>query len=155
VALCEADHLTESVPTGCDWRGGCPKKPTPGIMPWIGRRRAGILKGKAVSQRQRAKTQGQSLKVAWQDMPWKKVHRRVFHLQKRIYRATQRGDVRTAHKLQKLLVKSWYARLLAVRRVTQDNRGKHTAGMDGVKSLTPPNAWHSPQRFVSMARPHR
>jgi RNA-directed DNA polymerase len=36
------------------------------------------------------------------------------------------------------LVKSWYARLLAVRRVTQDNRGRHTAGIGGVKSLTPP-----------------
>src|SRR5256886_659720 len=75
--------------------------------------------------------------VAWQDIPWKKVHRHVFRLQKRIYRATQHGRVRTARKLQKLLVKSWYARLLAVRRVTQDNRGKHTAGIDGVKSLTP------------------
>ena len=38
-------------------------------------------------------------------------------------RAAQREDVRTVHKLQKLLVKSWYARLLAVRRITQDNRG--------------------------------
>src|SRR5262245_56318149 len=76
--------------------------------------------------------------VAWQDIPWKKVHRHVFRLQKRIYRATQDGRVRIAQKLQKLLIKSWYARLLAVRRVTQDNRGKHTAGIDGVKSLTPP-----------------
>ena len=41
-------------------------------------------------------------------------------------------------KLQNLLSKSWYARLLAVRRVTQDNRGRHTAGIDGVKSLQPP-----------------
>src|SRR5713101_4688716 len=79
--------------------------------------------------------------VAWQDIPWKKVQRHVFRLQKRIYRATQRGQVRTARKLQKLLVKSWYARLLAVRRVTQDNRGKHTAGIDGVKSLTPAGRW--------------
>src|SRR5438093_12475141 len=75
--------------------------------------------------------------VAWQDIPWKKVHRHVFRLQKRIDRATQHGRVRTARKLQKLLVKSWYARLLAVRRLTQDNRGKNTAGIDGVKSLTP------------------
>src|SRR5215470_12092987 len=90
-----------------------------------------------MSQRQRANTQGPSLMVAWQDVPWKKIHRHVFRLQKRIYRATQSGCVRTAHKLQKLLMKSWYARLLAVRRVTQDNRGKHTAGIDGVKSLTP------------------
>ena len=34
-------------------------------------------------------------------------------------------------------MKSWSARMLAVRRVTQDNRGKKTAGIDGVKSLTP------------------
>jgi RNA-directed DNA polymerase len=94
-----------------------------------------------MSQRQRAKTQGPTPMVAWQDVPWKKVHRQVFRLQKRIYRATQRGDVRTAHKLQKLMLKSWYARLLAVRRISQDNRGKRTAGIDGVKSLTPTGRW--------------
>jgi RNA-directed DNA polymerase len=92
-----------------------------------------------VSQRPRATTQGVSLQVAWQGIPWKKVHRHVFRLQKRMYRAAQRGEVRTVHKLQKLLVKSCYARLLAVRRITQDNRGRHTAGIDGVKSLTPPH----------------
>jgi RNA-directed DNA polymerase len=91
-----------------------------------------------VSQRQRAKTQDRkTLMAAWQDIPWKKVQRHVFRLQKRIYRATQQGRVRTARKLQKLLMKSWYARLLAVRRITQDNKGKRTAGIDGVKSLTP------------------
>ena len=36
------------------------------------------------------------------------------------------------------LVRSWSAKCLAVRRVTQENRGKRTAGIDGVKSLTPP-----------------
>ena len=36
-----------------------------------------------------------------------------------------------------MLIKSWSARALAVRRVTQDNQGKKTAGVDGVKSLTP------------------
>jgi RNA-directed DNA polymerase len=94
-----------------------------------------------MSQRQRANTQGVSLKVAWQGIPWKKVHRHVFRLQKRMYQATQRGDVRTVHKLQKLLVKSWYARLLAVRRITQDNRGKHTAGIDGAQFRTAPQRW--------------
>ena len=39
--------------------------------------------------------------------------------------------------LQKLLLKSEAARLLAVRRVTQENRGKKTAGVDGVKSVPP------------------
>jgi RNA-directed DNA polymerase len=49
--------------------------------------------------------------VAWQDIPWKKIQRHVFRLQKRIDRATQHGQVRIARKLQQLLVKSWYARL--------------------------------------------
>jgi RNA-directed DNA polymerase len=75
--------------------------------------------------------------AAWQDIPWTKVHRHVFRLQKRMYHATQDGRVRTARKLQKLLMKSWYARLRAGRRMTQDNTGKRTAGIDGVKSLTP------------------
>ncbi|MFM6877733.1 MAG: reverse transcriptase domain-containing protein, partial [Microcystis panniformis] len=40
-------------------------------------------------------------------------------------------------KLQRLLVKSYYARLLAVRKVTQDNQGKKTAGVDGVIAVSP------------------
>ncbi|MDT9340958.1 reverse transcriptase N-terminal domain-containing protein, partial [Trichodesmium erythraeum 21-75] len=40
-------------------------------------------------------------------------------------------------KYQKLLTKSYYALLLAVRRVTQDNQGKKKAGIDGIKSLPP------------------
>ncbi len=79
--------------------------------------------------------------AAWQEIPWAKVQRHVFRLQKRIYQATQRGDVRTVHKLQNLLGKSWYARLLAVRRVTQENKGKRTAGIDGAKSLKAPARW--------------
>jgi RNA-directed DNA polymerase len=73
----------------------------------------------------------------WSDIDWKIVERQVFKLQKRIYRASQRGDVKLVHKLQRLLTKSYYSRLLAVRRVTQDNQGKKTAGIDGVKSLNP------------------
>lgn len=73
----------------------------------------------------------------WNMLPWKQIERSVFKLQKRIYRAAQRDDRRTVHKLQRLLMKSRSAKLLAVRRVTQDNQGKRTAGVDGVKSLQP------------------
>jgi RNA-directed DNA polymerase len=73
----------------------------------------------------------------WGDIPWQKLERNVYKLQKRIYRASQRGDVKAVRRLQKLLVKSWSAKALAVRRVTQDNQGKKTAGVDGVKSLSP------------------
>lgn len=74
----------------------------------------------------------------WKDLAWKTIEQRVFKLQKRIYRASQRGDQKTVHRLQRLLMKSWSAKCLAVRKVTQDNQGKKTAGVDGVKSLTPP-----------------
>ncbi len=73
----------------------------------------------------------------WKDVHWKQIERTVFKLQKRIYRASCRGDRKTVHKLQRLVMTSWSARLLAVRRVTQDNRGKRTAGVDGVKALAP------------------
>jgi RNA-directed DNA polymerase len=73
----------------------------------------------------------------WQDINWKKVERQVFKLQKRIFRASSCGDVKKVHRLQKLLLKSYSAKALSVRRVTQDNQGKKTAGVDGIKSLTP------------------
>jgi RNA-directed DNA polymerase len=74
----------------------------------------------------------------WNMVPWAKAERAVFKLQKRIYQASSRGDTKTVHQLQRLLMKSWWACLLAVRRVTQDNQGKKTAGVDGIRSLTPP-----------------
>ena len=73
----------------------------------------------------------------WSDINWRKLERNVFKLQKRIYQASSRGDVKLVRKLQKLLISSWSARALSVRRVTQDNQGKKTAGVDGVKSLSP------------------
>ena len=68
----------------------------------------------------------------WNQIPWRKLERTTFKLQKRIFRASNRGDVLTVRRLQKLLMKSWAAKCLAVRRVTQDNLGKKTAGVDGV-----------------------
>jgi RNA-directed DNA polymerase len=82
-------------------------------------------------------TESKLATVEWKDIPWRKVERIVFKLQKRIFQASQRGDVRAVRKLQKTLINSWSAKVLAVRRVTQDNQGKKTAGIDGVKSLTP------------------
>ncbi|MGC9083799.1 MAG: reverse transcriptase N-terminal domain-containing protein, partial [Anaerolineae bacterium] len=71
----------------------------------------------------------------WETLRWKEYQRNVYRLQRRIYRATRQGDWRRVHKLQRLLLRSWSARCLAVRRVSQENRGKRTAGVDGVKNL--------------------
>ena len=73
----------------------------------------------------------------WSDIPWRKLEKNVYKLQKRIFKASCRGDVKLVRRLQKLLIKSRAAKLLAVRRVTQDNQGRKTAGVDGEKSLTP------------------
>lgn len=73
----------------------------------------------------------------WSDINWRKLERSVFKLQKRIFQASNRGDAKLVRRLQKLLISSWAARALSVRRVTQDNQGKKTAGVDGLKSLTP------------------
>jgi len=52
-----------------------------------------------------------------------------------VYKAIQVGDKRKAKSLQKLILKSTAARLLAIRQVSQLNAGKKTAGIDGKKSL--------------------
>ncbi len=75
--------------------------------------------------------------VEWNSINWRKLERRVYKLQKRIYKASQRGDVKAVRRLQKTLMKSWSAKCLTVWKVTQDNQGKKTAGVDGVKSLSP------------------
>lgn len=85
---------------------------------------------------------------AWNKIPWRKLEKYCFRIQKRIYRASQRGNTRAVQKLQKLLMKSKTARLLAVRRVTQDNQGKKTAGVDGVKNVQPQ------ERFTLVAQIH-
>lgn len=70
-------------------------------------------------------------------MPWKSLELQVAQMQKQIALASQCGDMQTVHRLQQQLIESEAARLMAVRRVTEESRGKHTAGVDGVKSLTP------------------
>ncbi len=74
---------------------------------------------------------------SWSSINWKQVEKKVFKLQRRIYKSTIRGDIKTVRKLQKTLMNSWNGKLIAVKRVTTDNRGKKTAGIDGIKSLTP------------------
>ena len=75
--------------------------------------------------------------LKWRDINWRRVEKNVFKLQKLIYRASSRGEIRKMRKYQRLLTSSYYARVLAVRRVTQVDPGKKTAGVDGIKNLTP------------------
>jgi RNA-directed DNA polymerase len=79
----------------------------------------------------------QAPRAAKQDrLPWTSLEQRVVRMQKQISQASQRGDKQAVHTLQQRLMESEAARLLAVRRVAEENQGKDTAGVDGIKSLT-------------------
>ena len=73
----------------------------------------------------------------WADINWKSVKRNVLKLRMRIFRATQQGKSRKAKSLMKLMLRSMSNILLAIRKVTQINQGKKTAGVDGFVAITP------------------
>lgn len=73
----------------------------------------------------------------WFSINWKIIKKRVRNLRQRIYRATQNGQYNKVRSLMKLMLRSFSNLLLSVRRVTQDNAGKKTAGIDGQVALTP------------------
>jgi RNA-directed DNA polymerase len=73
----------------------------------------------------------------WNSVNWRTANRNVRNLRRRIFRATQQGDFPKVASLQKLMLRSYANRLLAVRRVTQTNQGKRTPGVDKVLIKTP------------------
>ena len=68
---------------------------------------------------------------SWSIIDWKKIYAYVRKLRQRIFRAEQLGQKRKVRKLQRLMIKSNANLLLSIKRVTQINKGKKTAGVDG------------------------
>ncbi len=77
---------------------------------------------------------------SWHAIDWHRVEQQVRTTQMRIAKATQAGDWRRVKALQRSLVRSFTARALAVRRVTE-NQGKRTAGVDRKLWDTPAAKW--------------
>ena len=69
--------------------------------------------------------------TTWEAINWQHVKLRVKQLQMRIAKAIREGKYRRANSLQWILTHSFYAKLLAIRRVTQ-NRGSKTPGIDNI-----------------------
>src|SRR6266704_375291 len=109
----------------------------PGLMPRICGRRSERVDWRGVNSMEHNKAPDTNASEEWSDLPWRKLEQHLYRLQKRIFKASARGDLKPVHQVQKLVMKSRSARLVAVRRVTQDNQGKKTAGVDGVKSVPP------------------
>ncbi len=73
----------------------------------------------------------QSPRIQWDSVNWEAVRRGVVKLQQKIFRDARAGNLSRARKLQKLLVRSKNARLLAVKAVTEENPGMNTPRVDG------------------------
>ncbi|AKL13987.1 group II intron reverse transcriptase/maturase [Citrobacter freundii] len=78
----------------------------------------------------------------WHQINWRQVHRQVRGLQIRIAKATEQKRWRRVKALQRMLTRSFAAKALAVRRVTE-NRGKKTAGVDRQLWNTPGSKWQA------------
>ena len=70
--------------------------------------------------------------IFWRDIDFPKCERKVRKLQVRIAKAQKEGRNNKVKALQHLLVTSYEAKVLAIRKVTS-NKGKRTAGVDHIK----------------------
>lgn len=83
----------------------------------------------------------------WHVIDWEISHRGVRELQVRIAKAAKNEQWRRVKSLQRLLVRSFSAKAIAVKRVTE-NRGRKTAGVDGELWDTPITKWEAISRLV-------
>jgi RNA-directed DNA polymerase len=72
----------------------------------------------------------------WRNVPWNKFSEQIRKIQKRIYDASVQKDSKKVRAFQKVLVGLTSAKFIAVRHISQDNRGKKSAGVDGMASLS-------------------
>jgi RNA-directed DNA polymerase len=94
----------------------------------------------------------------WPAIDWHAVEDDVRRLRQRIFTASQAGDLKRVRNLQKLMLRSHANTLLSVRRVTELNAGRKTAGIDGEVVLLPQARaeladWVQRQSEPWMARP--
>jgi RNA-directed DNA polymerase len=73
--------------------------------------------------------------IVWDEINWSKTIKDVRRTQRRIYRAKQTGNIKRVWFIQKQLMMSPSASLVAVHMVTTLNKGNKTAGCDGILSL--------------------
>lgn len=74
----------------------------------------------------------------WDAVDWRAAEEDVGRLRQRIFTASKAGDLKQVRNLQKLMLRSHANTLISVRRVTEQNAGRTTAGVDGQVILTSP-----------------
>jgi RNA-directed DNA polymerase len=69
--------------------------------------------------------------LEWDAVDWRTAEENVRRLRQRIFAATRAQDWKKVRNLQKLMLRSRANALISVRRVTEVNAGRKTAGVDG------------------------
>ena len=92
----------------------------------VGRHRTAVVNGP------------EGVDLDWLSIDWQQAEDDVRRLRQRIFTASQAGDLKRVRSLQKLMLRSRANALLSVRRVTERNAGRKTAGVDGVVVVTAP-----------------
>jgi RNA-directed DNA polymerase len=89
----------------------------------------------------------------WSSINWRRVEDDVRRLRQRIFAASQAGDLAKVRNLQKLMLRSRANSLVSVRRVTEINAGRNTAGVDGKTALLPQDKAELADWMQRRARP--
>jgi len=71
----------------------------------------------------------------WTNLNWARIEKNSYNLQRKIFDYSLSKDIYNVRKYQRLLINSLECKFLATRRITQDNRGRATAGVDGLASI--------------------
>jgi RNA-directed DNA polymerase len=91
----------------------------------------------------------------WRQVDWRRAEADVRRLRQRIFTASKAGDLARVRRLQKLMLRSRANTLLSVRRVTERNAGRLTAGVDGEVVLTPEAKMQLVDRVQHNAEPFK
>jgi RNA-directed DNA polymerase len=93
--------------------------------------------------------------LGWHAIDWRACEESVRRLRQRIFAASRAGDLKRVRRLQKLMLRSRANTLLSVRRVTERNAGRLTAGVDGEVVLTPEAKMKLAERVQQSPEPFR
>jgi RNA-directed DNA polymerase len=91
----------------------------------------------------------------WGAIDWRACEENVRRLRQRIFTASKAGDLARVRQLQKLMLRSRANTLVSVRRVTERNAGRMTAGIDGEVVLTPEAKMKLAERVQHSAEPFK
>jgi RNA-directed DNA polymerase len=91
----------------------------------------------------------------WRQVDRRRVEADVRRLRQRIFTASKARDLKRVRRLQKLMLRSRANTLVSVRRVTERNAGRLTAGVDGEVVLTPGAKMQLVDRLQHNAEPFK